>query len=90
MFELEKCSFFKWVRILPESDWYHFLGASPAPMCIVQHKTLKKTSTSEVSHQSPVCVCAGGGGSCLIKIFFCILLIYISCVDKFKYNSLSN
>ena len=32
VFELEKCSsfFFKWVRVLPEIDWYHFQGASPA------------------------------------------------------------
>ena len=25
--------FFKWVRISPEIDWYHYQGASPAPTC---------------------------------------------------------
>ena len=37
VFELEKCFFFKWVRISPEIDWYHYQGASLAPMCIVWH-----------------------------------------------------
>ena len=46
VFELEKCFFFKWVRISPEIDWYHYQGASPAPSCIVRHKTLIKTPTS--------------------------------------------
>ena len=46
--------FFKWVRISPEIDWYHYQGASPAPMCIVRHQKLIKVPTSEVSHQSPV------------------------------------
>ena len=46
--------FFKWVRILPEIDWYPYQGASPAPSCIVRHKTLIKTPTREVSHQKPV------------------------------------
>ena len=49
--------FFKWVRILPEIDWNHHQGASPAPTCIVRHQTMIKPPTSEVSHQSPV----GGG-----------------------------
>ena len=35
VFELEKCFFFKRVRISPEIDWYHYQGASPAPLCIV-------------------------------------------------------
>ena len=52
MFELQKCIFFKWVRILPEIDWYHYQCASPAPMCILWHQ---KLIWSEVSHQSPVC-----------------------------------
>ena len=43
IFELEKCSFFKWVRISPEIDWYHYQGASPAPTCIVKHLTMTKT-----------------------------------------------
>ena len=46
IFELEKCSFFKWVRISPEIDLYHYQGASPAHMCIVWHQTLIKTPTS--------------------------------------------
>ena len=50
--------FFKWVRISPEIDWYHYQGASPAPTCIVRHQTMIKPPTSEVSHQSPV----WGGG----------------------------
>ena len=29
--------FFKWVRISPEIDWYHYQGASTAPTCIVCH-----------------------------------------------------
>ena len=37
--------FFKWVRISPEIDWYHYQGASPAPTCIVRHQTMTKTST---------------------------------------------
>ena len=46
IFELEKCSFFfKWVRISPEIDWYHYQGASPAPTCIVRHQTMTKTPT---------------------------------------------
>ena len=28
--------FFKWVRISPEIDWYHYQGASPALKCIVR------------------------------------------------------
>ena len=47
--------FFKWVRISPEIDWYHYQGASPAPTCIVRHQTMIKAPTSKVSHQSPVC-----------------------------------
>ena len=27
IFELEKCSFFKWVRLSPKIDWYHYQGA---------------------------------------------------------------
>ena len=43
-FELEKGScFFKWVRILPEIDWYRYQGPSPALMCIVWHQTKTKT-----------------------------------------------
>ena len=43
-FDLEKCSFFlKWVRILPEIDWYHYQGASSAPTCIVWDQTMTKT-----------------------------------------------
>ena len=38
--------FFKWVRILPEIDWYHYQGASPSPLCIVRHKILIKTPRS--------------------------------------------
>ena len=38
IFELEKCSFFKWVRIFPEIYWYHYQGASPAPSRIIRHK----------------------------------------------------
>ena len=46
VFEVEKCFFFfKWVRISPEIDWYHYQGASPAPTCIVRHQTMTKTST---------------------------------------------
>ena len=37
--------FFKWVRISPEIDWYHYQGASPAPTCIVRHQKLIKTPT---------------------------------------------
>ena len=37
--------FFKWVRISPEIDWYHYQGASPAPTCIVRHQTMTKTPT---------------------------------------------
>ena len=44
-FELEKYFFFKWDRISPEIDWYHYQGASVAPMCIVQHQTMKKNHT---------------------------------------------
>ena len=47
--------FFKWVRISPEIDWYHYQCASPAPTCIVRHQTMIKAPTSKVSHQSPVC-----------------------------------
>ena len=32
IFEVEKCSFFTLVRISPEIDWYHYQGASTAPM----------------------------------------------------------
>ena len=46
--------FFKWVRISPEIEWYHYQGACPAPTCKVQHQTLIKTLQIEVSHQSPV------------------------------------
>ena len=46
IFELEKCSFFKWVRIGPEIDWYYYPGACPAPTCIVRHQTMTKTRTS--------------------------------------------
>ena len=55
IFELEKCSFFRWVRILPEIDWYHYQSASLAPTCLVQHQTLIKTPMSYVSHQNQVC-----------------------------------
>ena len=34
--------FFKWVRISPEIDWYHYQGASPAPTCVVRHQTMTK------------------------------------------------
>ena len=44
-FELEKCSFFKWVRLSPEIDWYHYQGASPAPTCLVRNQTMTKTPT---------------------------------------------
>ena len=37
--------FFKWVRISPEIDWYHYQFASPAPTCIVRHQTMTKTPT---------------------------------------------
>ena len=30
----------------PEMHWYYYQGASPAPMCIVWHKTLTKKPTS--------------------------------------------
>ena len=46
IFELEKCHFFKWVRISLRIDWYHYQGACPAPLCIVQHETLIKTPIS--------------------------------------------
>ena len=46
IFELEKCSFFfKWVRILPEIDWYHYQAPSPAPTGIVRLQTWTKTPT---------------------------------------------
>ena len=32
--------FFKWVRISPEIDWYHYQGASPATTCIVHSPAL--------------------------------------------------
>ena len=34
-FELEKCSFFKWVKILPKMDWYHYQCAILAPLGII-------------------------------------------------------
>ena len=43
IFEHEKCFFFKWVRISPEIDWYHYQGASLEPTCIVRHQTITKT-----------------------------------------------
>ena len=51
--------FFKWVRISPEIDWYHYQGASPALTFIVRHQTLTKTLTrwsvtSEPSVGTPV------------------------------------
>ena len=54
IFELEKCSFFKWVRISPEIDLYHYQGASPAHMCIVWHQTLITALITQVLHQGPV------------------------------------
>ena len=45
IFELEKCSFWKWVRTSQEIDRYHYQGASLAPMCIVWHQTMTKTPT---------------------------------------------
>ena len=50
--------FFKWVRISPEIDWYHYQGANPAPTCIVWHQTMTKTPmrlsvTSEPSVPPP-------------------------------------
>ena len=36
IFELKIC-FFKWVRISPEIDWYHYQAASPALTFIVRH-----------------------------------------------------
>ena len=46
VFELEKCSFFfKWVRISPEIDWYHYQGANPAPTCKVRHQIMTNTPT---------------------------------------------
>ena len=50
IFELD---FFRWVRILPEIDWYHYQGASPAPTCIVPYEL---SVTSEPSE--------GGGVEC--------------------------
>ena len=47
--------FLKWVRILTEIDWYYYYqGATPAPICIVQHRKLinspaKCSVTSELS-----------------------------------------
>ena len=35
--------------------WYHYQGALPAPTHTVQHQTLIKAPTREVSYQSPVC-----------------------------------
>ena len=52
---VQKCSFYKLVKVLPEIDWHHYQGTSPAPTCIVRHQTLIKAPTSEVSHQCPVC-----------------------------------
>ena len=46
--------FLKWVRILQEIDWYHYLGASPAPSCKVRQQTLIKNPMRFMSHQSPV------------------------------------
>ena len=37
--------FFKWVRISPEIDWYHYQGASLAPTCILRHQSLISTPT---------------------------------------------
>ena len=45
IFELEKCSLFKWVRISPEIDLYHYQGANPAYTCIIRHQTMTKTPT---------------------------------------------
>ena len=44
IFQLENV-FFYIARILQEIDWYHYQGASPAPMYIVWHQTLMKTLT---------------------------------------------
>ena len=46
IFEVAKCSFFKWARISPGIDWNYYQGAIPAPMRIVRHQTLIKTPTS--------------------------------------------
>ena len=73
LFELEKC-FFKWVRISPEIDWYHYKGTIPAPTCIVRHQTLIKSPTSKVSHQSPVCVCRGGSN--FFNMFLRLISLY--------------
>ena len=34
------------IRILLEIDWYHYQGASTAPMCILRHQTMTKTPMS--------------------------------------------
>ena len=41
IFELEKCYFFKQVRISPEIDWYHYQSTNAAPMAIVRHRIKK-------------------------------------------------
>ena len=42
IFEQEEWSFFQWVRISPEINWYHYQNASLAITCIVRHQKLIK------------------------------------------------
>ena len=53
----EKCFFFfKWVRILPEIDWYHYQSAA-APTCIIRHQTMTKTPTrGSIPSEPNMCV----------------------------------
>ena len=63
IFELEKCSFFKRVKILQEIDWYHYQGASPALTCIIWHQTITNTPTrGSVTSEPNMCVWGEEGG----------------------------
>ena len=69
IFELEKCTFFKWVRISPEIDWNHYQGASPAPKCIVRYQTLIKTPMRlSVTSEPSVGVWGGGKENMIVSV----------------------
>ena len=56
-FELEGCSFFQWVRMLPEIDWYHYQCCFPDKMSYDPTFLVKIDSLTDRTFCSPTVNC---------------------------------
>ena len=82
---------FKWVRISPEIDWYHYQGACLAPTLILRRQTLIKTAArfaplliSTRPHFKLWTFCIGTDSHPLLEFFNCLCHFFFT---PFQYSS---